>query len=217
MHEQLNAGSDALDDDLQTDETDLPSAQDVVDFWFGLPGSPEWLQKRPEWFRKDSAFDALIEARFGGLLDRALHGRLEDDPEEQVLPLNRLARIIVCDQFPRNAWRDRPKAFALDPIALATSRTLIGTPQERAMPAVQRVFVYMPLMHSERLEDQEQCVALFEALAEESSVASESLDYARRHLDVIQRFGRFPHRNETLGRRSTEEELAFLKQPGSSF
>ena len=85
------------------------------------------------------------------------------------------------------------------------------------MPAVQRVFVYMPLMHSERLEDQEQCVALFEALAEESSVASESLDFARRHLDVIQRFGRFPHRNEILGRRSTEEELAFLKQPGSGF
>jgi uncharacterized protein (DUF924 family) len=206
-----------LEDDTRIGETDLPSPQDVVDFWFGIPGSPEWLQTRPEWFRKDPAFDALIEARFGGLLERALHGRLEDDPEEQDLPLNRLARIIVCDQFPRNVWRGRPKAFALDPIALATSKMLIGTPEERAMPAVQRIFVYMPLMHSESLEDQERCVTLFEALAEESSMARESLDYARRHLEVIQRFGRFPHRNEILGRRSSEEELAFLKQPGSSF
>jgi uncharacterized protein (DUF924 family) len=196
---------------------DLPAPQEVIDFWFGVPGSPGWLQARPEWFRKDPAFDALIEARFGGLLERALHGRLEDDPEEQGLPLTRLARIIVCDQFPRNVWRGRPKSFALDPIALATTRTLVDTPEERAMPAVQRIFVYMPLMHSEVLADQAQCVGLFEALAAESSVARESLDYAVKHMAVIERFGRFPHRNEILGRPSTEEELAFLKEPGSSF
>jgi uncharacterized protein (DUF924 family) len=206
-----------LEEASRTDPADLPSPQDVLDFWFGIPGSPEWQQNRPEWFRKDPAFDALIEARFGGLLDRALHGRLEDDPDEQDLPVTRLARIIVCDQFPRNVWRGRPKSFALDPIALATSRMLVGTPEERTMPAVQRIFVYMPMMHSESLDDQEQCVTLFQALAEESSLARDSLDYAQRHQEVIARFGRFPHRNEILGRHSTEEELAFLKQPGSGF
>ena len=195
----------------------LPGPQEVIDFWFGVPGSPEWLQQRPEWFRKDAVFDALIESRFGALLERLLHGQLEDDPAEHVQPLTRLARIIVCDQFPRNVWRDRPKAFALDPIALATARTLVETPEERAMTPVQRKFVYMPFMHSEVLEDQARCVDLFQALAAESSAEAESLDYAIKHKAVIERFGRFPHRNEILGRKSTEEELAFLKEPGSRF
>jgi uncharacterized protein (DUF924 family) len=195
----------------------LPAPQEVVDFWFGVPGSPEWLQQRPEWFRKDPVFDALIEARFGVLLERALHGHLEEDPAEQSLPVTRLARLIVCDQFPRNVWRDRPKSFALDPIALATARTLVGTREERAMTPVQRKFVYMPFMHSEVLEDQERSVDLFEALAAESSAEGESFDYAIKHKAVIERFGRFPHRNEILGRQSTEEELAFLKEPGSRF
>jgi uncharacterized protein (DUF924 family) len=195
----------------------LPSPQEVIDFWFGVPGSPEWQLQRPEWFRKDAVFDALIESRFGGLLERALHGRLEDDADEQALPVTRLARIIVCDQFPRNVWRGRPKSFALDPIALATARTLVGTAEERAMTPVQRKFVYMPFMHSEELEEQERCVALFEALAAESSTERESLDYAIRHRDVIARFGRFPHRNEILGRSSSDEEEAFLKEPGSRF
>jgi uncharacterized protein (DUF924 family) len=200
------------------DARPLPSAQDVVDFWFGVPGSPEWLQQRPEWFVKDPAFDALIGERFGVLLERALHGRLEDDdPQEQALPLNRLARIIVCDQFPRNVWRGRPKSFALDPIALATARTLVDSAEERAMTPVQRKFIYMPFMHSEALEDQERSVALFEALTAESSAESGSLDFAIQHRAVIARFGRFPHRNEILGRQSTEEELAFLKEPGSRF
>ena len=204
-------------DDPPAENEAPPSPAEVIEFWFGVPGSPEWLQTRPEWFRKDPAFDGMIEARFGGLLQRALHGQLEDDPAEQNLPETRLARIIVCDQFPRNVWRGRPKAFALDPIALATSRTLIGTPAERALPAVQRIFVYMPLMHSEVLADQKECVSLFEALAAESSVAKDSLDFAVKHLAIVERFGRFPHRNEILGRQSTDEEIAFLKQPGSSF
>ena len=206
-----------MNDDSPVEEGQLPSPRDVVGFWFGVPGSPEWLQLRPEWFRKDAAFDALIEARFGGLMRRALHGELGEDPQEQDLAQTRLARIIVCDQFPRNVWRGRPKSFALDPIALATSRTLIGTPTERAMPAVQRIFVYMPLMHSEVLGDQKECVSLFEALAAESSVAKDSLDFAVKHLEIVERFGRFPHRNEILGHKSTEEEIAFLKQPGSRF
>ena len=193
------------------------SAREVVDFWFGVPGSPEWLQQRPEWFRKDAVFDALVEARFGDLLERALHGKLEEESGEQALPLVLLARIIVCDQFPRNVWRGRPKSFALDPIALATARKLVDTVEERSMTPVQRKFVYMPFMHSEDLADQTRCVALFEALAEEASGEVESLDFAVKHRAVIERFGRFPHRNEILGRRSTDEELAFLKEPGSRF
>ena len=211
------AADGAADGPVDGEVPRLPAPQEVVDFWFGVPGSPEWLQQRPEWFRKDPVFDALIESRFAPLLERALHGQLEDDPAEQALPLTRLARIIVCDQFPRNVWRDRPKAFALDPIALATARTLVETPAERAMTPVQRKFVYMPFMHSEVLEDQAYCVSLFEALAAESSAESDSLDYAIKHKAVIERFGRFPHRNEILGRQSTKEELAFLKEPGSRF
>jgi uncharacterized protein (DUF924 family) len=206
-----------LPDDSPPEAKGLPTPREVIEFWFGVPGGPQWLQPRPEWFLKDPAFDALIEARFGGLLQRALHGELEDDPQEQNHPETRLARIIVCDQFPRNVWRGRPKAFALDPIALATSRTLIDTPAERAMAPVQRTFVYMPLMHSEVLEDQKECVRLFEALAGESALVTDSLRFAVRHLEIIERFGRFPHRNEILGRKSTDEELAFLKQPGSGF
>ncbi len=199
---------------------DLPSADDVLDFWFGKPGTPGHLQPDPKWFRKDPAFDALVAQRFGGLLDLALRGGPDavkalphgDDPTRQAL-----ARIIVCDQFSRNAWRDRPSAFALDPIALATSHALIGTPEERALAPVQRIFVYMPLMHAESLAEQERCVELFRALAEESSVAAQSYDYALQHEAIVRRFGRFPHRNQILGRKSTEEELAFLKEPGSSF
>lgn len=197
-------------------DAELPSPQDVVDFWFGAPGSPHYLQTRPEWFRKDPAFDALIESRFGELLQRALHGRIEEGPEAQE-SLTRLARIIVCDQFPRNVWRDRPSSFALDPIALATANTLIGTAEEHSMPAIQRIFVYMPLMHSEVHADQVRSVELFEALAGEAAEARGSLDSAYKHEVIIRRFGRFPHRNEALARHSTDEELAFLKEPGSSF
>lgn len=199
------------------DDVDLPSPQDVIDFWFGVPASAEWLQLRAEWFRKDPAFDALVQARFGGLLERALHGRLEADPDEQNELVTRLARIIVCDQFSRNVWRGRPSSFALDPIALATSSTLIDTPEERTMPAVQRIFVYLPLMHAESEPHQARCVSLYEALAAESSIARESLESALRHQAVIRRFGRFPHRNEILARHSTEEEIAFLKEHGSRF
>ena len=198
-------------------EPRLPSPQEVVDFWFGVPGSAEWLQPREVWFRKDPVFDALIESRFGGLLERALQGKLEEDRDEQERTLTKLARIIVCDQFSRNVWRGRPKSFALDPIALATSNTLIGTAEERSLPAVQRLFVYLPLTHSESAADQARCVQLFQALAAESSLMQESLDSALRHEAVIRRFGRFPHRNEILGRHSTDEETAFLKEPGSRF
>lgn len=216
----MSAAADAV---ASHGESALPSPQDVIDFWFGTPGSAHWLQTRPEWFRKDPLFDALIEARFDSLLARALHGQVdgEEDGEGRAGPgktiVARLARIIVCDQFPRNVWRGRPKSFALDPIALATTRTLVGTAEERSLPAVQRIFVYMPLMHSESASDQAHCVQLFDALAAESSVASGSLDFARLHEAVIRRFGRFPHRNEILGRESTPEELAFLKEPGSGF
>jgi uncharacterized protein (DUF924 family) len=198
-----------LETALPTEDAAPPSPQDVVDFWFGTPGTPEWLQTRPEWFRKDDAFDALIESRFGGLLDRALHGKLDDEPGTQDLPVTRLARILVCDQFSRNVWRGRPKAFALDPIALATSRTLIDTPDERAMPTVQRIFVYMPLMHSEVLADQERCVALYKEVGE-----PQGIKFAEIHRDIIAKFGRFPHRNPVLGRDTTAEEQAFLDNDG---
>ncbi len=199
------------------EEADLPAPGEVLAFWFGGPGSPDLDQPRDAWFRKNDAFDALIGERFGGLLVRALHGRLEADPVVRDAFDTRLARIIVCDQFARNVWRGRPSAFALDPLALATAHLLIGSPEEHAAPPVRRWFVYMPLMHAESLPEQRRSVELFEALAGESSLIEPACDSARRHHDVIVRFGRFPHRNEILGRASTPEEVAFLKQPGSSF
>ncbi|MGE0799320.1 MAG: DUF924 family protein [Lautropia sp.] len=199
------------------DEHEVPSPDDVLAFWFGPSRGADGDAARPEWFGKDPAFDALIAERFGGLLIRALHGRLEADPAVRDAVDTRLARILVCDQFARNAWRDRPAAFALDPVARATAQTLIGSAAELAMPVVRRWFLYMPLMHSEDLADQQRSVTLFEALAAESALVADAADYARRHRDVIARFGRFPHRNEILGRSSTEEEISFLKQPGSRF
>lgn len=203
----------AADGDVPA-ESAVPAPSEVLAFWFGPPSSAQADQPRDEWFATDPVFDALIAQRFGGLLVRALHGRLEQDPVVRDAVDTRLARIIVCDQFSRNAWRGRPAAFSLDPIARATADTLIGTAEEHALPPVRRWFVYLPLMHAEDAADQARSVALFEALAAESALVRPALAAALQHRDVIARFGRFPHRNAILGRESTAEELAFLKQAG---
>jgi uncharacterized protein (DUF924 family) len=118
----------------------------------------------------------------------------------------------VLDQFSRNVWRDTPRAFSQDPQALCLAQEFVRTGQDRALPPAQRAFAYMPYMHSESRPIHEQAVALFSQPGLEGSLAFE-----RRHQAIIERFGRYPHRNAILGRVSTPEEIAFLAEPGSSF
>ncbi|KNZ31013.1 MAG: membrane protein [Methylibium sp. NZG] len=191
-----------------------PDAQAVLDFWFGADGSPEHDALRPEWFRKDAAFDAQIAQRFGTLIETALAGGLADWANE---PASALARIVVLDQFTRNVFRNTPRAFAGDPLALAAAQAMLARGQDRALRPVQRIFMALPFEHGEDLRLQAQSVQLFAALAAAEPVMAGNLDYAHRHQAVIARFGRFPHRNAVLGRASTAEELAFLQEPGSSF
>jgi len=128
-----------------------------------------------------------------------------------------LARILVLDQFTRNAWRNTPQSFAGDALALTAARQLVDSGAHAALPPLQRAFVYMPFEHAEDAFMQERAVELFTVLAAEHPGFDEMLDYAHRHRGVIARFGRFPHRNEILGRASTQEEIEFLRQPGSRF
>jgi len=191
------------------------TSQEVLDFWFGAPGSLDAGKPRREWFVKQDAFDALVRARFGTTIEQALAGGLREWDDEG--PQGALARILVLDQFTRNAHRDTPTAFAGDALALAAARRLVDSGADRQLPPLQRAFVYMPFEHAEDAYMQERAVELFGVLAAEQPGFDEMLDYAHRHRGVIARFGRFPHRNAILGRASTPEEAEFLRQPGSRF
>ncbi len=188
------------------------AAQQVLNFWFGALGSETDGQVRKQWFQKNEAFDAEIRDRFGALIDQALAGDLRD---WLARPLGRLAAILVLDQFTRNCFRGESKAFAGDAQALhiALDQLHGGVP----LSALEHWFALMPLEHAEDLALLRRCVQEFEQLAAADARLSGALDYARRHLEVIARFGRFPHRNAALARESTAEEVAFLKQPGSGF
>jgi uncharacterized protein (DUF924 family) len=187
-------------------------AQAVLDFWFGAPGSPEHGIDRPEWFRKDASFDARIRERFGPLIAAVMGGaRFGAAPQET------LAAIIVLDQFSRNVHRDTPLAFAGDAHALALAQAMTARGADHGLPVLQRSFVYLPFEHAEDAALQDRSVRCFEALAAAAPAMRDRLDYAIKHRDVIRRFGRFPHRNQILGRESTPEEIAFLAEPGSRF
>jgi len=194
------------------------SIEDVLAFWFGPPGAPP-LANATHWFSADPAFDAAVRERFEGLVSRAAAGELEAWRES---PPGALALVMTLDQFPRNLYRGSRRSFACDPAALDVSLDAQARGFDRALAPVERWFLYLPLMHAESLPRQQRSVALFEALAAEAPPAvrealASAADFARRHRDVIARFGRFPHRNRALGRASTPEEAAFLEQPGSSF
>lgn len=185
------------------------SPEAVLDFWFGTDG-----QARAEWFRKDDAFDRLIAGRFGALVERALAGELRD---WEAQPASALALILLLDQFTRNIFRGTPRAFAGDALALAAARALVASSGDAALPPLGRSFVYLPFEHAEDLAAQHEAVRLFSALEASAPQAKGMLEYALRHRDIVARFGRFPHRNAILGRESTPEEIAFLREPGSSF
>lgn len=190
-------------------------AREVLDFWFGAPGTPGAGERRREWFVKDPAFDAAIAQRFGRLIEAALRGELAAWPADGAAAA--LAQIVVLDQFTRNVFRNTPRAFAGDARALAAAQALVATGQDAALPPLQRAFAYLPFEHAEDLAMQDESVRLFAALARQAPDLDDMLDYAHRHRVVIARFGRFAHRNDILGRASSAEELAFLLEPGSSF
>jgi uncharacterized protein (DUF924 family) len=191
-----------------------PRAGEVLDFWFGRPGEAQHLQTRPEWFRKDEAFDALIAQRFGALIEAGLRGELTSWSSQ---PLSALAQIVVLDQFTRNTRRGTAGMFAGDAQALATARALVARGDDLRLAGVQRQFVYLPFEHSETLADQLECLRLFERLSRDEPALAGLLEWAQKHHDIVARFGRFPHRNAALGRTSTADEIEFLKQPGSGF
>jgi len=190
-------------------------AQAVLDFWFLPAGSAGHGAARREWFHKDAQFDAQIRARFGALIELALAGGLQ--AWEEGGPLAALALIVVLDQFTRNTYRGTPRSFAGDALALRTAQRLVDSGAEKTLMPQQRTFVYMPFEHAEDIAMQRRSVDLFTRLSAAQPGIESSLDFAQRHYVIIERYGRFPHRNRILGRTSTPEELAFLQQPGSGF
>lgn len=186
----------------------------VLDFWFAPPSGPEHGTARKVWFVKDAAFDEEIRARFAALVEQALRGEL-DGWSGDARPA--LARIVVLDQYTRNIFRDTPRAFAGDRQALAAASDMVGSRHDETLPPFMRAFVYMPFEHAEGIAMQDEAVRLFTRLAATAPEVASMLEYAHKHRAVIERFGRFPHRNAVLGRQSTAEELAFLAEPGSRF
>jgi uncharacterized protein (DUF924 family) len=185
----------------------------ILDFWFGPVGSEEYGTERKAWFRKDDAFDALIRQRFELEIAQALGGAYR---AWAATPRGALARILLLDQFTRNSFREAPRAFAGDALALDAADDAVGRHFDAELIAVERWFMYLPFAHAESVAAQERSVQLFTRLASETGLA-EPLVWAKRHASVITLFGRFPHRNAILGRPSTAEELAFLTAPGSRF
>ncbi|WP_316148857.1 DUF924 family protein [Cupriavidus sp. BIC8F] len=187
----------------------------LVDFWFGQPGSAAWNTERPQWFTKSDAFDAQIRTNFLSDWQVACDGAPDD---WSVTPEGACARVVLLDQFPRNMFRNDPRSFGSDAQALPLARRIVATGMDRKLPTdYHRMFCYMPFEHSEALEDQDEAVRLMTQLRESSGGVVDVVEWAEKHRAIITRFGRFPHRNAVLGRQSTEQELAFLRQPGSSF
>ena len=195
----------------------LPEAEEaraVLDCWFGAPNTPTFGQARKLWFSRDQAFDAMLLERFGTLIDAAREGSLDSWTDT---PLSALALVIVLDQFSRNCYRGTPRAFAADHQALRIAQQMIASGADLLLPtAHHRAFAYLPFEHDETLASQHESLRLFKQLKAEPEGASYYAS-AVRHARIIERFGRFPHRNVLLGRQSTAEETAFLTKPGSSF
>lgn len=180
----------------------MPSAKDVLDFWFEEAGEKGW-------FAGGDEFDRKVRDRFLPLWEAGMEGRLGP---WLTTPREALAYVILLDQFPRNMFRGDPRSFASDPLARAAAKTAINREWDLKVPERERVFFYMPLEHSENLVDQDRSVRLVKARLPETG--AEYLVHARAHREQIRRFGRFPTRNEVLRRPSTPEEAEFLEKGG---
>lgn len=178
------------------------TAETIIDFWFEQ-SSPK------DWFAKSEAFDSKIVSQFAKTYDAAINGELYD---WRSTPAGRLAEVIVLDQFSRNMFRKSPQAFRFDSLAVVLSQQAIDLGDDLKLPLQKRKFLYMPFMHSESLVIHNMAVNVFS-----QSGLEDNLEYEIKHRQIIERFGRYPHRNSVLDRQSTQEEVEFLKQPGSSF
>ncbi len=206
-----------------SDKAPADEAQEITRFWFGpLPLGLQTIREREKlWFgvstgeQQQGAIDELIRERFCDLMQRAASGELARWAGGAH---RRLALILLLDQFPRNAYRGTARAFATDEAALALALSGIQAGADATLSPLERVFLYMPLHHAERLDVQEESVAAYLRLFDEAPIELRPFlagiqRFAGRHLSIIRRFGRFPHRNQALGRTSTPEELAFLRHP----
>ncbi len=192
----------------------IATPENIYDFWFGGPNRNEFGQSRKQWFVKDPNFDEEIRAKFLPTYNEASRGTLQHWREDA---RHCLSLIVLLDQIPRNMFRDAPQAFASDALALDYARYAVTQRHDQTLYSVERIFFYLPFEHSESLADQARCVDLVQVLVATDARRADFLDYAKRHQAVIERFGRFPHRNKILGRESTPDEIEFLRQPGSSF
>jgi uncharacterized protein (DUF924 family) len=181
----------------------------ILKFWFGADHPDQMTTQNEQWWTKDTTFDRKIEAEFSDLYQQAVAGALNDWKKD---PFGCLALIILLDQFPRNMFRNTAQAFASDEAARDITRHVLEHEMDTGLPLAARLFMYLPLEHSENVDDQNAAVTLISALEDDGFS-----DFAIRHRDIIKRFGRFPHRNAILGRTDTPEEVEFLKQPGSGF
>jgi uncharacterized protein (DUF924 family) len=195
------------------------TSEDVLRFWIGEPGDPP-LAKAASWWKKDEAFDREIKERFQETLERGVRGELAD---WEKTPRGRLALVILYDQFSRNMFRGTPRSFAQDELARAVARKALDAGDDRVLRSAEVAFLLMPLMHAEDIATQNECLQRFTTLRDSDTDEQmranneNSVKYARMHMAIVERFGRFPHRNEILGRPTTPEEADFLKQPNSSF
>jgi uncharacterized protein (DUF924 family) len=199
---------------MTTRSADLdPHASQVLDYWFGPADGPEAGTMRKIWFAGGQAVDDAVRKQFAALHERAVAGELDAWKHDA---LGCLALVIVLDQFSRNLHRGTARAFAADPKALALATWAVEQGFDRVVGPMQRWFFYLPFEHAEDLAHQQRCIALFEQLPPEGQ-REMAVDYARKHLEIIERFGRFPHRNEMLGRPSTAEEAQWLADGGTRF
>ncbi len=203
--------------------TSLATPDDVLAFWLGTarPCNAQALAIKQQWFTKSDAFDARIKSQFEPTVQAAMAGQLDGWADDA---WSCLALLVVLDQFTRNIYRGTPQSFAGDAKALALAQRAIAQGLDQQLPAVTRIFVYLPLEHAEDLAQQARSVEAFTRLAEDNTSPADvheflvgTLDYAHRHQVVIQQFGRFPHRNAVVGRASTAQELEYLAQPGAGF
>jgi uncharacterized protein (DUF924 family) len=188
-----------------------PRAQALLDFWFGLGGDPEYETHRDIWFKSTPEHDATLRRLFLTDYEQAARGELATWEEACE---SALALLLLLDQIPRNIFRGTPRAYVTDAAARAAADRAITKGFDALVPAAWRKFFYMPLHHSENADDQRRSIELLQAVPNDPARA-ENTRYARRYLDIIERFGRFPHRNAVLGRVSTAEEIAFLEEPES--
>lgn len=196
--------------------------EEVYEYWFGKGSltDPSYMQQRSKlWFGKNEKVDQEMRERFGSWLTTPPDPALQ---KWKVARKGTVSLVILHDQFPRNIHRGTPKMYAWDEFALKTAREAMSEGIHESMSVYEAMFLILPFEHSERLADQEESVQLFSDLRDRcppelQSFGDEMLNYAIRHMDIVERFGRFPHRNQILSRTSTLEEVKFLEEPGSSF